>query len=516
MSYGYVMNPFRPRTLLLLAAALAVSAQASPPAASPPAATQPAAGATGTPVAIDAAGATAIVDGIHTLLVQMLGALAPAASLLTATAQGDHYRIEIPIAHRWKGGGIGGDSVGANLVPLGNGRWRIAKGVMPSRIDLSIDHPPPGAPNSMTVTIKQNSFSGVIDTSLATGSRIVSHGTGMSATSEGPQVSSNARIDSFTGMLTVSPAKDGRVTLVSTSSMRGMHTLASRGKQVTTSDLASASSTMRIRGLSLPAIRAAVHALTTIATLPPAPPPAPLAATPPATPPAGGGAGAPPAATAQQAAATNPAMRKELHMLIAALAQSGTSISMRQSQNGLAFHGGGPMQGSIGHLAIGMRFANENNGLSLALDVELDHPAFPAVPPGPIAEFLPSHLVLQPRLSGIDAATVRRSLDALVDDPQPAAGLGMVMAVLAAHTATIAIDKLAVDTGPAHITGHGSMTASGPGHVQGSGTVRIVGLDAAIQLLSAEPQSKQVMAGLIFLKGLGKPVGQGDGLAHHL
>ena len=490
------MNPFRTRTLLLVAAAIAVSAQASPPAASPPAAAPPTAsqaatGDAGAPTAIDTAGATAIVDGIHALLVQMLGGFAPAASLLTATAQGDHYRVEIPIAHRWKGGGIGGDSIGANLIPLGHGRWRIAKGAMPGRVDVSFDHPPPGAPSSMTVTIKQNSFSGVIDTSLATESRIASHGTGMAATSQGPQVNSSARIDSFAGLTTVSPARDGRVTLVSTSRMQGMHTRATTGKQVTSSDLASAGGTLRIRGLSLAALQEAVHALATMAALPPAPP-----------------AGAPPAANAQPGPATSPAMRKELHALIAALARSGTSISMHQSQKGLVLHGNGPIQGSIGHMGFGMRLADASNELSLALDIELDHPSFAAIPPGLMTEFLPSHLVVQPRLSGIDAATLRHSLDAMVDNPQPMAGLGMVMAMLAAHPATLAIDKLAVDTGPARITGHGTVTTSGPSQVHGSGTVRVVGLDAAMQMLSADPQGKQAVAGLIFLKGLGKQEGK--------
>jgi hypothetical protein len=81
------------------------------------------------------------------------------------------------------------------------------------------------------------------------------------------------------------------------------------------------------------------------------------------------------------------------------------------------------------------------------------------------------------------------------------------MTVLNAHPATLAIDRLAIDTGPARITGHGRLTSSGPGQAQGTATVRATGLDAAIKELAADPQAHQVLAGLLFLKGLGKVEG---------
>ncbi len=491
MSYARRMSPFRPRFLLLAAAAFAVSAQA-PPQTAPTTGTTPdqtpsSAPATApVPPAIDDAGAQMIVDGIHAMLAGMLGTLAPAADLLHASVQGDHYRIEIPVAHRWSGGGIGGDSIGADLIPLGQGRWRIADGALPGRLEFSVDHPPPGVVGSTAVTMEEGSFSGVIDTTLATPTRLDFHIADEHLAGEGPGVSSGGHLDAADGSLLVTPAADGRVTLLDTSSMRGLHTTSVVGKLKTGSDVASASGSLRIRNLSLPALRAGIHAISTLATLPnPAP-----------------GTG------------TDPAIREQLHTLIADLAGGATSISVRSSERGMVIHGAGPVQGTIAHFGFGMRLGERNGSVALALRFVVDKPSFPALPAGILARFLPSRVVLKPRFAGIDAAALRRTLDAAVDNPEPNAFPGLVMAVLDAHPATVAIDELAIDTGPARISGHGTLTVHGPGDAQGTATLRATGIDVAMKELSADPQGQQALGMLIFLKGLAKP--EGDALVWHL
>ncbi len=480
LAYGRGMSPFRPRSLLLAAAALVVSAQA--PASAPPASAPP---------AIDQAGARAIVEGVHAMLAGVLGTLAPASGLLHATVQGDHYRIEIPVAHRWNGGGVGGDSIGANLVPLGDGRWRVGDGALPRHLEFNVDHPPPGVASLTAMTMKVGSFSGVIDTTLATPTRLRFHIADETVAGVGPGISNGGHLDAADGALLVTPAADGRVTLANTSSLRGMHTNSAIGKLTTSSDVASASGSLRIDNLSLPALRAGIRAITTLATLPN---PAPGTS---------GGTG------------TDPAVRKELHTLIADLASGATSVSMRSSESGIAIHGTGPVQGTIGHVGFGMRLGQRNGSVALALRFVLDKPSFPAlVPAGILARFMPSRVVLRPRLAGIDAAALRRSLDAAVDSPEPSALPGLAMAVLDAHPATVAIDSLLIDTGPARITGHGTLTVRGPGDAQGSATLRATGIDAAMKELSADPEGQKALGMLIFLKGLAKP--EGDALVWHL
>ncbi len=494
MRYGCAMRSFRPPMLVAavlvlggVALAFVVNrhqapapkpvsvAPVSPPQAAP--APKP---APPPPPAIDAAGAQGIVDGVHAMLASMLGALAPPTDLLQATAQGDHYHIEIPIAHRWKGGGIGGDSIGADLTPLGGGRWRIGNGAAPRRVEVSIDHPPQGMASMTVMTAKDLSFSGVIDTTLATPSSVALHAADENISGQGAQVGSGMHIDSADGTLRLTPTQDGRATLVSTSTLKGLRTTSVVGKLATGSEAQRAVTSLRIVNLSLAELRAGLLAISTLATLPQPP----AAATPP-----------------------DPAIRKQLHDLIAALATGATSIALRESEDGLVIHGPGPMQGAIGHLGFAMTFGEQDGTLSLALDIGLDKPSFPAIPSGTLAAFVPSHLVLQPRLAGIDASTLRQTLDAAVDNPGGSAFPSLVMTVLNAHPATIAIDRLAIDTGPAHITGHGTLTSSGPGNAQGTATVRATGLDAAIKELSADPQARQMLAGLLFLKGLGKADG---------
>jgi hypothetical protein len=483
------MNPLRTRILFLAAAPFAVmalpgaEAGAQPAPAAAPAASAPASAAP----AIDDAGAKAILDGVHAMLADMLGTLAPAADLLHATVQGDHYHIEIPIAHRWEGGGIGGDSIGADLVPLGDGRWRIANGAMPGRIEVSVDHPSPGVPGAMAMTFKEHSFAGVIDTTLATETKLAFHIADETLAGVGGQTSTGSHMDSADGTLTVTPDKDGTATLLSTSTMRGLKATSAMGKGVAVNQIASGTGTLRFTHLSFPALRAAVRALSNVIVLAQAQ----------AAPPAPGTAPNP---------SPDPKMREDLHTLIAALAMSATSFSMEQTQDGLSF-AGGPVQGTVGHMAFGMDLGAQDGNVSLAMRLEVDKPSLPTIPPGIMTEFLPSRVVLKPRLSGVDAAALRRSLDAAVDNPQPNGFIGLAMAVLNAHPPALSIDEMAIDTGPAHITGHGEITVRGPGEAQGTATVRATGLDEAMKEISADPQGKQALAGLVFIKGLGKPDG---------
>jgi hypothetical protein len=365
------------RTLLLAAAALALTAQAPPPA-------------------IDDAGAAAITDAVHAMLTDMLADFAPPPDALHATVQGDHYHIEIPIAHRWAGGSIGGDSVGADLIPLGDGRWRIANGAMPARVEFDADHPPAGMPAATALTIRENGFSGVIDTTLATESRLEFHAADEDSSTEGAQLGSGMHMDRLAGSMTLSQAVDGRTTLASTSEIDGLRVTSVVGKQATTSETRAGTSSLRITNLSLPDLRAGIHAIATLLPL--------ARAQTPGTPP-------------------DPALREQLHTLVAALADGATSLSMDQSQDRITMHGVGPVQGSIAHLGFGMDLGGTGDGtLALALRIQLDKPVFPAIPAGIMTEFLPSHLLLKPRLSGIDAAALRRTLDAAVDDPNPSGG----------------------------------------------------------------------------------------------
>jgi hypothetical protein len=336
-------------------------------------------------------------------------------------------------------------------------------------------------PGATAVTSKVSGFSGVIDTTLATETRLEFHAADEDASTEGAQLGSGMHIDRVTGSMTLSPAVDGRTTLASTSEVDGLRVTSVAGKQATTSETRAGTNSLRITNLSLPDLRAGLHALATMLPLARAQTP-----------------GAPP----------DPALREQLHTLVAALADGATAISMDQSQDGITMQGVGPVQGSIAHVGFGMDLGADGDGtLALALRIQLDKPVFPAIPAGIMTEFLPSHLLLKPRLSGIDTASLRRTLDAAVDDPNPSGAMGLAMAVLGAHPATLGIDDLAIDTGPAHITGHGKLTIVGPGDAQGSGTLRMTGLDAAMQRLSADPQGKQALAGLIFLKGLGRADG---------
>ncbi len=484
------MSPSRTRSLFLAAASLAIMAQAAPAATAPtapsPTAPAPAVLAASAP-AIDDAGAQGIAADIQAMLAGMLGAFAPAADLLHATAQGDHYHIEIPIEHRWPGGGIGGDSIGADLFPLGDGRWRIANGAMPGRVELSIDHPPPNVPGAMALTFKEYNFAGIIDTTLATETNLAFHLQDENLTGEGGQTSTGSHLDSADGTLVITPDKDGTASLLSTSTMRGFRTTSAVGKRVAVNEIASGTGKLELSHLSFTALRAAVRAFTNVLTL----------AQPPATPPAPGSPPKP---------ATDPVVRENLHTLIAALGTTATSLSMQETQDGISFDNG-TLHGTIGHMGFGIDLGEQDGGMSLALRLEVDKPSLPTLPHGIVTEFLPSRVVVKPRLAGVDAAALRRSLDAAVDDPQPSGFVGLAMTVLNAHAPTLAIDELSIDTGPARITGHGEITVRGPGDAHGTATVRATGLDQAMQLLSADPEGKQALAGLIFLKGLGKPDG---------
>lgn len=455
------------RVALLAATAFALSAPLAPRAlaASPP--------------AIDAAGAQAIVDGVHALLVEMFGSFAPAASLLTATAKDDHYHIEIPVAHRWDGGSVGGDSAGADLTPLGDGRWQIANGKLPGRVELDLDHPAADAFKTAVATIKDFSLTGVIDTTLATESKLESKGQGFALKTTGADAESNVAIASSASTVTISPAQDGRVTLVGSDSEEGIVNTTTKGKVSFHSGAQKSSGSTRIEGLSLSSLRDAFHILSTMASLP-----EPVAGKPP-----------------------DPATRKALHAFIAALADSMTAMTARRSEDGMTFDYGDMAKGSVDHAEFDVESSDKDGQAALALGFAVQGLVIPTLPPGPMTTFLPKHAALHVALSGLDSATLHKSLDEGVDDPSPDAAMGLLMGALAAHPANIAVDKFDVETGPAHITGQGTVTTNGPEHTEGHATIRVTGFDAAMKLLSADPDAKPAMSGLIFVKGLAKQDG---------
>lgn len=460
------------RIALVAATAVALSAPLAPRAlaASPP--------------AIDAAGAQAIVDGIHALLVEMLGTFAPAASLLTATVQDDHYHIEIPITHAWKGGSIGGDSAGADLTPLGDGRWQIAKGTMPGRVEIDVDHPMPGAFTRSVTTVKDSSLSGVIDTTLATPSKLAIEEHGIASQSTGPNGTGDGTFANLSSAVTVSPAQNGRVTLVNTGTVDGYALSTHTDKGSFNFTARKFFGTGRVEGLSFPALRTAIHTLSTMATLPKPTPGQP----------------------------TDPATAKALHSFIAALADSATAMTLEETGEGITFKGpeGTPVQVSIDHAGFDFEASDKGGETALALGWDVRGLSLPALPPGPATTFAPKRVLIHIAFSGLDSATLHKSLDEGVDEPTPGAAMGLIMAALAAHPATVAIDKLDIEAGPTTITGQGTLTTNGPTHTEGHAMLRATGVDAAIQALSSDPQAKGAVGMLIFLKGLSRP--DGDGL----
>ena len=442
----------------------------------------------------------------------------------TAVADGDHYRLEVPldrpIGHT--GARIEGDAMTASATSLDGGRWAFDNVQSPASIRF-IPAPSPDGSTGDSVSLAQQTARRdshvVIDPSLATISSFDGTAEGVVVGVALPSRSLDIKADRSTSHAAWQPAAAGRVDVTSTSAADGVtyqmsgqmpgKTPDDAGFRMTARRLTSASHAAGFAPQRLAdAVRSGLQILETASADAIQAPAAPAAKTPPNT-----GGGASPAGPATRPARgpvpkLDAAQRALLHGMLDAMRDAYGGLSQDIAAEGVDFavH---DHHVTLDKMAVSQSFAAPGGRADVRMRVALDGIASPDIPPGVLRDLLPRHVVLAPHFAGLAVADtfamISKAIDS--DDPKLEDLAPDGATALSKSPVTSGLDELSFDLGPAKLTASGDVRTAGPQDVVGSADVKVTGLDALIKLASDDPLLQQGAPVLIFLKGIGRQDG---------
>lgn len=439
--------------------------------------------------AADAAGLEA---QLHDWLAGMLG---PRVKLpdrpVRVTEQGDGFALSIPFAGPIGDTGVtlGGTPITATTHTTGDGRWAVDDIRLPSPFTVAV--PDKGGTRVWTVTVQDQNQHAVIDPSLATTSSWDSQIGGYSMRSQGPGGERHTEAAHIVTHSTLQPAAGGRVDLTETASSDLISSTTDVPKLGQMSFSAAHSRfDAHFDGVSPQRVPQVVHAVVDLIE--------PLAA-------------AASAAAANGTKPPPPTLTPEMRASLKALAEvAGDLLNGYGEQVRLEdVHLHGPMgDASLKRLEVGTSVAAPDGRLRMLVPVVLDGLDSAALRDGPLHDYLPRHIALTPRVSGLQAdrvaALLRHAAAANGDDPALEKEADAIV-----HDGPLAIglDTLAADFGPATLAASGEMHILGRDQVSGHAHVRMTGLNDLIRDAQTVPMLQQAVPVLIFLKGIGQTEG---------
>ncbi len=446
----------------------------------------------------------------------------------TVSRDGDHFRVEVlldgPIGH--SGARVEGGKITASATSLDGGRWAFDNLRYPASFRLVRPPAKTGTPGDAIAVALQNitrTSHVVIDPSLTTISSIDSSATGVAISVASEKLTLDIKADRTTAHSAWQPASGGRVDVTTTSAADGV-TYARPGDDgfhMTVHRLSSESHSLGFApGRMADAVRAALQLIETM----PAPAkadPADDTKTPPkvenapaTSPPTPGGtpedktAAMPPMPPMPKLPPLTAAQRVVLHGMIDALHDAYGSADQAIAVEGVAFASRGH-DVTLERLALSQSLAAPDGKADIKMRIAVDGVDSPQLPPGPLHDLVPHHVVLAPHFSGIPVndllAMISKAVDS--DDPKADDFAADGTAMLARSPMTAGLDELAFDMGPAKLAASGNIRTSGPGNVVGSADIKVTGLDALIQQAGNDPLLRQGTPVLIFLKGIGQQNG---------
>jgi hypothetical protein len=386
---------------------------------------------------------------------------------------GDHYRLEQPIAGTWGTTGITitGAPITASIKPLAGNRWAIDNLLPPSPLTVKLTGEKPERNGDLTQTVDKQEMHAILDPSLATTSSYDLKMAGITRvihTAMGMQTDTIARATAH-GVMT---PKDGKgMSLQSESTLEGYASShpASNGTPITiaadrvhTSGVIEQFSFSRmgevLRVTSAIGVLGKDHSLAT-------------------------------KALAQQ--------------LLLALADLFVSADGETTVDGLHVDANGHAT-SVKKVTVTTGFGAPAGKADLHLKLSADGIDSPDIS-SPFREYLPHHVAISPRISGVPKATLVKFLQDAIDnrDSPRADGRQAMAKLLKDGPLTLGLDSLGLDLGPAVLAGTGKLDVTSPTEVSGEADIHMTGLDALIRKVNTVPQLRMAATVLVFLKGLG-------------
>lgn len=405
------------------------------------------------------------------------------------TPHGDHFALEIPVA-----GAVGdsaitlaGPPLTATAHSLDGGRWALDDIRLPS--PLRIVAPTPRGENVWTVTMQNQDQHVVLDPALATTSTWDTSIGGYATSWQGPGGERHSEAAHVRGHLAWQPAGGGRIDVTETASSELLSSSARLEKVGLVSFSAARSQVAaHLDALALNRIPPLMHAAFEIA---------PLLLSPTTS----------PAAEARPASRLTPALRRELAAVLDVAGDLLGGFGEQVKLENVHVHTPN-FDAAMRSAEFGLNAAAPDGRLRLRLHLAMDGFDSGALPAGPLRGYLPRHIALTPRLSGLPAQRVlgllREAVTSGDDDPMLVAEAQTLMRE---GPLSLGIDDLAADFGPATLGASGELRVAGPDQVAGQARVRMTGLDTLIHDAQDVAELKQVLPMLIFLKGIGEEEG---------
>ena len=402
---------------------------------------------------------------------------------ITVEPDGDHYHVTLPLADALNGLGL--DTSDATFTaearPLPGDRWAFDDIRIPN-LKVQVPDGMPGGPMTWSMNIPNQRISALIDLNLATASTFDAEISGETSTTEGQDGAHASAIEHYTAHSVWMPTGDGRVSIVSTTDGEKMSAsqIMPDGTPLNWS-IGKMHGSLRIDDVAAASVLGMVREAQALVPM---------------------------MTEAQQSGHLAPEGRKRAKALLMQVRNLLGGFQTEETLDTLRFESQGH-SGSLSKLEIGLGAGANQGKLEVRIRLAIDGVDSPDLPAGPLRQYLPRHVSIDPRISGVPVDDATHLLSAAIDSdqPDPDALQAQALALLKKSPVTVALDHLDLDLGPARLRGGGSVRISAPNAITGQGTVSIVGFDALMKQAATVPEMKPALPVLIMMKGLGKQEG---------
>ena len=465
---------------------------------------------------VSAEGATALEQQLHTWLGDLLGPAIPIGNRpIRVQAANDHYQLEIPLAGMFGQSGMridGGALTGAAR-PLDGARWAVDNIRLPSPLNVTM--PQPGAAGMVhwTLTSETQDQRMVLDPSLETESTIDSKLTGYESVMRlgggAAGGTDRTRIEQMVTHSALRPAGDGKMTFIEQieGSLMAVNSTAKEAGRVSMS-IARLRGTLRADGVSPDSTRPIIRALADVSPLM-------MIAMRAANEQAGTGQQKHKDGKPQSGKPGKPppdlrlskSNRAALHAALVSMQSLASSFEEEGTLEDVRLQAD-TFTGHIDRISGSMGVTAPGGPMAVKMRFTMDGLDSPHLPEGVWRTYLPRHIAVAPRLSGLPGADAMalllRALDSDGHDPDLDHD---AEALLQSGTIAAGLDDLSLDCGPATLHGTGELRILARGRYAGEANVTATGLDSLIRAANTTAELKQAAPFLIFLKGIGQQDG---------
>jgi hypothetical protein len=207
------------------------------------------------------------------------------------------------------------------------------------------------------------------------------------------------------------------------------------------------------------------------------------------------------------AVALSPEQHAEMHDALVALADLISGFDEHGTLENLHVVAAGH-SGRLQKFALGLSAGAPDGKIAIRFNLAMDGLDSPDIPPGVFRDYLPRHLSIAPRVSGVPSADLRdlllRAADSNGNDPLLEV---QARALLDKGPVAIGLDELSFDFGPATLQGKGEVRVLGTDRYEGEAHFTATGLDDLIKKANTVPELAQAAPVLFLVKGMGRQDG---------